>query len=660
MNETIRIGQYNIPVYRFDVLIAGTGAAGLNAADTLYDEGVRNLAIITEGLKAGTSRNTGSDKQTYYKLSLAGDAPDSVRTLAQTIFEGGSVDGDIALCEAAASVPCFMKLVRLGVPFPKNPWGEYVGYKTDHDPARRATSAGPYTSRYMTEALEAQVLSKGIKVFGHFQIVKLLTEKLPSGRVCVSGIMCLNLDTLDFAVFQSSRIILATGGPAGIYSNTVYPESQNGATGAAFEAGALGKNLTEWQYGLASIKPRWNVSGTFMQVLPRFISTDKDKKDEKEFLAGYFGNPGQMLSLVFLKGYQWPFDTQKIISSGGGNGSSIIDILVYLETARGRRVFLDYRQNPGAVKNLDFMSLSDEARNYLETAGACFGTPYERLVKMNSPAAEFYRTRGTDLSLQPLEIALCAQHNNGGLAVDSRWSSNIEGLFPVGEAAGTHGVYRPGGSALNAGQAGSSRAASFIARELLRSKPQTAGNTEDTAALNEQILEVLNRAASFTGNGMENAADLLAEIRRKMSLFGGAFRNPQKIGEALDEIRDIKIHFNERAGIKDKAGLSIAFRLWDTLVCQELYLSAMLDFTAKSGRSRGSALYHNKSGMLPLPGLPEELAFLPDDCRLNASVQEIKLEDGKPVVSWRAVHPVPAADESFELVWKNYREENSI
>lgn len=47
-------------------------------------------------------------------------------------------------------------------------------------------------------------------------------------------------------------------------------------TGAALEAGAWGRNLTEWQYGLASLRPRWNVSGSYMQVLPRFLSTDAD------------------------------------------------------------------------------------------------------------------------------------------------------------------------------------------------------------------------------------------------------------------------------------------------------------------------------------------------------------------------------------------------
>ena len=63
--------------------------------------------MVTEHRLSGTSRNTGSDKQTYYKLSLAGDTPDSVRDLAGVLFHGECVDGDLALCEAALSAPCF-------------------------------------------------------------------------------------------------------------------------------------------------------------------------------------------------------------------------------------------------------------------------------------------------------------------------------------------------------------------------------------------------------------------------------------------------------------------------------------------------------------------------------------------------------------------------
>ena len=64
-----------------------------------------------------------------------------------------------------------------------------------------------------------------------------------------------------------------------MYADSVYPFSQYGATGLALEAGAKGKNLTEWQYGLASVAPRWNVSGTYMQVLPRVYSAAADGRD---------------------------------------------------------------------------------------------------------------------------------------------------------------------------------------------------------------------------------------------------------------------------------------------------------------------------------------------------------------------------------------------
>ena len=61
---------------------------------------------------------------------------------------------------------------------------------------------------------------------------------------------------------------------------------------------------------------------------------------------------GELLTKLFLKGYQWPFDVRKV-----AGGSSIIDILVYMESAKGRRVYLDYRRNPfdGEV---DFETLS--------------------------------------------------------------------------------------------------------------------------------------------------------------------------------------------------------------------------------------------------------------------------------------------------------------
>ena len=126
--------------YTFDTVIVGTGCAGYNCADWLYTLGRRDLAIVTRGRLSGASRNTGSDKQTYYKLSLASGMPDSVRKMARDLCAGGGVNAGVALAEAAGSTRSFMKLVNLGVPFPCNEYGEFVGYQTDHDHSDRKST----------------------------------------------------------------------------------------------------------------------------------------------------------------------------------------------------------------------------------------------------------------------------------------------------------------------------------------------------------------------------------------------------------------------------------------------------------------------------------------------------------------------------------------
>ena len=117
---------------------------------------------------------------------------------------------------------------------------------------------------------------------------------------------------------------------------------------------------------------------------------------------------------------------------------------------KGRRVFLDFRSNPD---NFSLSELPDEARIYLEKSGAHQANPIDRLLHMNPGAVELYRNHNIDLIQEALEVAVCAQHNNGGLAGNIWYESpNIKHLFPIGEVNGSHGVTRPGGSALNAGQ----------------------------------------------------------------------------------------------------------------------------------------------------------------------------------------------------------------
>ena len=627
----------------FDAVVVGTGAAGYNAACRIQKDGRKTVAIVTEGIYTGTSRNTGSDKQTYYKLGLGGDAPDSVRNMAENLFAGGSVDGDNALCEAALSSRCFLNLAELGVPFPTNRYGEYIGYKTDHDPYARATSAGPLTSKFMTEALEKEANRLHVPVYDHLLAIEILKDE---NGVC--GLLCLNKKDGTFHVFRTPNVVLATGGPAGIYADSVYPHCHTGSTGLALDAGASLQNMTEWQFGLASVNPRWNVSGTYMQVLPRFLSVDAEG-NTREFLLDFFHDPYEALNAVFLKGYQWPFDSRKVME-----GSSVIDLLVYRECVlKKRRVYLEYTQNPFGLSEIDYSRLADEVRTYLQKAEACFGTPIQRLEKMNAPAIELYRSKGLDITKEPLEIALCAQHNNGGIAVDLWWQTEIPGLFAAGECAGTHGVSRPGGSALNAGQVGSLRAAQFIC-----AGSRTLSDTACEAVANEAV----TRHAGFCQAVLakeDNVNALIRSARRRMSDCGGAIRDRDAMDHAICEIQQELTCLQSTAGVKDTASLYLAYKLKDLLTVQHAVLAAMLDFSRTVGTTRGSALYCDQTGSLR-DGLDELFRFRPDTASVNSSVQQVRLVSGEAQILWRPVRPMPTGDDFFETVWRQYRENQNI
>ena len=92
----------NVPVTYVHTLVIGSGASGLAAAVRLRAEGVEDTLIVTEGLDKGTSINTGSDKQTYYKLSLYGADEDAPLKMAESLIRLSQLYISAAECEIRA------------------------------------------------------------------------------------------------------------------------------------------------------------------------------------------------------------------------------------------------------------------------------------------------------------------------------------------------------------------------------------------------------------------------------------------------------------------------------------------------------------------------------------------------------------------------------
>jgi len=689
--KTKQMTNQKVVFHRYNTVIVGSGAAGMNCAVHLCEfmrrKGVPNpherIVVVTGGLALGASRMSGSDKQTYYKMGTSPDVPDNAEEFAKTLTAAGCCHADSALVEATGSLREFYHLVQAGVPFPTDSMGGFVGYKTDHDPSERATSAGPKTSRFMSQCLQEQLERYGVEIADKQEVAHLLTvgseqggtgfqpvETRPgwpcykSGRI--AGVVTFDKKSLykkydGINVYLGANIVLAAGGPGELYETSVYPKGQFGIHGLAFKAGLLGENLTESQFGLASTKFRWNVSGTYMQAIPRIFSTDAKGNDEREFLTDYFPSMSKMATAVFLKGYQWPFDPQRIENQQ----SSLVDILVFNETQKGRCVFMDFLRNPigtGPMKAFDLEELESEAYQYLAKAGALEATPIERLLTMNPLAIEIYKENGIDLHSEPLEIAVCAQHNNGGFAVNKWWESNIPGTFVIGEMAGTHGVKRPGGSALNAGQVGGLRAAEYIVNVYGCEIPDYSKCRPE---IDRQLDQLVAKFARYKVCEGPMPKQMIKRIQKRMTASAGHIRESRDARRALKESVELYEDIQKKGlGLYGKKELVWAIRAEHLALTGIAYLKAIVELLEQGSGSRGSHLVVTKDGIEIHPGViaaetGKTLKFKPENPSLRDSVLRVEYDD-----SLRSffrcenvkLRTAPIYRKAFEPAWRDFRE----
>lgn len=674
-SDHIEIEGLRISVTCANTIVVGAGAAGMACAvylarfwarKGLHDTAER-LLVVTGGLHKGASRQSGSDKQTYYKMGTSPRVPDTAEDFAKTLTVFGCCHGDTALIEGIGSLRGFYNLVEAGVPFPHDPLGAFVGYKTDHDPYERATSAGPKTSKFMSECLQAQAQALGLRIADRQMVVKFLTSGQGTARrivamVCIDGGRAGETD-LGLSMYVAENWVLAAGGPGELYETSVYPQGQIGLHAPAFEAGLEACNLTESQFGLASTKFRWNVSGTYMQAVPRIFSTGVDGSDPREFLAGYFGDLTSMATNIFLKGYQWPFDAQRITA----RQSSLIDMAVHQETVvRGRRVWMDFLHNPVGRKEWGAFRidrLGPEALDYLQKAGAIQPTPITRLEHMNVPAIEIYAEHGIDLRREPLEIALCAQHNNGGFAVNPWWESNIAHTFVIGEMAGTHGVKRPGGSALNAGQVGAMRAAEFIANAYGQDVPVGAA---DSHAMREALAGTVRELRAWLDKGKESprtAADAMREIRRRMTRCGAHIRWKDGAAEALREAHAQFRQIQEQGLAHDPYMPWQAVEAVQQCLTHVAFLAAVHEMLQRGAGSRGSHCVLDGAGVEMHPALidpatSQPYRFLPENQALRNQILHLRYDSRSPdlFAAWDVPpRPIPHRDVAFETAWAEFR-----
>lgn len=634
--EHLSIGDYEIPVFRCGALVIGSGAAGLRAAVEMKRRDV-DITVISQSAWGGTSACSGSDKQTLHTANTK-DQGDNFQSMAASIRAGGAMDEDTAYIEAVGSVRAMASLQYLGLPLPQDTLGGTLRYQTDHDEVGRATSCGPRTSRLMVKVLAEEAARLNIPFHNHTTAAKVLTAR-QGDQAEVLGVLTIRPKTstetnpYGLALFQCAALVLAAGGPGELYRDSVFPNGCFGTLGLALETGLELVNITESQFGIGTRREGfpWNLSGTYVQVIPHIYSVDTGGT-EHHFLAYYYRTTQEMASNVFRKGYQWPFHASRMLDFQ----SSLVDLAVFNEGRKGRRVYMDFNRNLSPVPGDQAFSLDrldDDVRSYLQNAGASHEVPIDRLRHMNPLAIELYKRYKVDITADPLEFAVNNQHMNGGIAVDTWGRTNITGIYAVGEAAGTHGATRPGGSALNAGQVFGTRVAEHIAASGRAKAPSDADASQQSTIALGQIENVLNAGSTRTSR------DIRADIQARMSDHAGILCTPEDVAQARGAAGQLNDSIR-LAGISYSRNSEVGRVLqWQQMaLASEAVLAALDHYIAEGGGSRGARAICDPGGS----ALPEartgplsEVRFRPERDEDKHSQILVRMEGEDMIISTR-------------------------
>ncbi|MES2846073.1 MAG: FAD-binding protein [Pseudomonadota bacterium] len=652
-SEMVRLGGFLVPSHGMGCLVVGSGAAGLRAAVEMRRRGV-DVAIVSQSAWGGTSACSGSDKQTLHTANTA-DQGDNYAAMAQAIRAGGAMDEDTAYVEAVGSGRAMASLQYLGLPLPQDRLGGTLRYKTDHDEVGRATSCGPRTSRLMVKVLAAEALRLGVPFFNQTTVIKILTTGTGRARR-VQGVLALRVkdrgkdNPHGLALFRCAALVLAAGGPGELFRDSVFPNGCFGSLGLALEAGLDLVNLTEHQFGIGTRREGfpWNLSGTYVQAIPHIYSVDSDGR-EHNFLADYYRTTQEIASNIFRKGYQWPFHATRML----GFGSSLVDLAIFREGEAGRRVFMDFNRNPLGVPGdqpfcLD--RLDSDVAAYLGAAGAVQALPIDRLRHMNPLSIELYRRYKVDITASPLEFAVNHQHMNGGIAVDVWGRSSVSRCYAIGEAAGTHGVTRPGGAALNAGQVFGTRVAEHVASLGALSVPVVAAGAEQAVA---EITALLQPDSPLTAQGLRDT------VQARMSDKAGILCTPDAVAEALAGARALNAEIRIK-GIAPERGAEVArvIQRQQMALASEAVLTALDHYIRHGGGSRGARAICDAGGdCVPqaADGTLEQYRFRKEQACHKSEQIVVRMVSGRMDITTRPnrTHD-EAAKPFFERDWPNW------
>lgn len=383
--------------FKFDVVIVGSGAAGLSLALNLPHQ--ISIAIL--------AKNKFEEYASYVAqggISAVMAEDDSIaQHVTDTLIAGaGLCDETIVNSIVGGGADCVRWLTSLGMPFTREQQaiGDNIDSSDYHltqeggHSKRRVVHAADATGKALQNTLYAEALKHGnITFFQEHIAIDLVVDN----QAC-KGLYAYHQQSQHVDTFSAQKVVLATGGASKVYLYTSNPDGSTGdGIAMAWRAGCRVANME------------------FMQFHPTCLY----HPEAKSFLiTEALRGEGGRLILPDGERFMSRFDSRSELAPR--------DIVARAIDHEMKRLGSD----------CVYLDISHKSRTFLKTH---FPTVYNCCLQFD-----------IDISRQPIPVVPAAHYTCGGIMIDEQGKTDVTNLYAVGETAysGLHGANRMASNSL--------------------------------------------------------------------------------------------------------------------------------------------------------------------------------------------------------------------
>jgi succinate dehydrogenase / fumarate reductase, flavoprotein subunit len=527
-----------------DVLIIGSGSAGLRAAIEAHDAGASILII---------SKSTKGDPHTVLarggiNAALGTMDPEdnwmvhAADTLREGLFLADYERVEI-LCKNAPDA--VNELVNWGARFHREKNGRLTQRFFGAHTYRRTVFYGDWTGNEIIRVLMDQIQQRKIEIIDNVYITKLLksddvNEEVPTREGEVKGALGIDIEKKEIRIFECKSLILATGGYTRVYSVSSSRISENYGEGVAlaYEAGADLVDMEMVQFHPTGMVWPEKALGTLATEAIRGEGGILLNSKGERFMKNYY--PERM-----------ELGPRDIVARA--NFNEIVD-------GRGTE--------HGGV----WLDITHLTKNKI-------------LDRLPTMFEQFKNIAGIDISKEKMEVGPTAHYSMGGVVVDIKCRTKIRGLFAVGEVISQiHGANRLGGNSL----LDTIVFGKIVGGEAARLAKEV-GERGKTRGPPSSLRLNVNSQKGYEDYGIfifKEPIKFLKEIQELMNQNAGIVRDETRLQHGLKRILELKEEFYSKDNflkgfkIDDNGNSENVVLTWEVksslVVCEAIIRSALM------------------------------------------------------------------------------------